>query len=551
MVIMSCSSVMMAIAGEQLVSNPLNLVKSGHYVNPVIHADYSDPDVVASPDGNTFYMTASSFQCVPGLPILRSNDLVNWTLVNHALDSVPPTDYYGSGIPRHGKGVWAPCIKYHDGEYYIYWGDPDFGIFMTKTKDPEKKWSAPVLVRAGKGLIDPSPFWDKDGKAYLSNGWAASRCGFNSILTISEMSADGTSLISAPRIIYDGNDGVNHTVEGTKLYRRGEYYYLFAPAGGVRDGWQLVMRSKNILGPYESRIVMAQGETDINGPHQGAWVTNAAGEDWFLHFQDKGAFGRVVHLNPMEWVEDWPVIGIDKDKDGCGEPVRKHARPKVSTEGMGGVKMNNDEGSSLFQWHSNYDDVFGFPIPDGLMRIYGHKLSEGFVNFWEVPNLWMQKFPAEEFSFVADVVISAKENADGVSSGIIVMGWDYCRLGLTKRGDSFVLQLVECKDAEQGGKEMVKDIAKLSPDRCYSAGLYGNMECVLRLKVSVDSKGGCRFFYGTGNGGFKSVPGVFKARAGKWIGAKVGFYSVTPAGCDERGWIDVKKVETKLLNKRN
>lgn len=544
LLVLGCSMVAATAAVEQSVSNPANMRESRQYENPVIHADYSDPDVVASPDGKTFYMTASSFQCTPGLPVLRSHDLVNWTLVNHAIDSVPPVDFYGAGIPRHGKGVWAPCIKYHDGEYYIYWGDPDFGIFMVKTENPEGKWSRPVLVRAGKGLIDPSPFWDEDGKAYLSNGWAASRAGFNSILTVSEMTPDGTALISAPKIIYDGNDGVNHTVEGTKLYKRGGYYYLFAPAGGVADGWQLVMRSKNIYGPYESKIVMSQGKTDINGPHQGAWVRNAAGEDWFLHFQDKGAFGRVVHLNPMKWVADWPVIGEDRDGDGCGDPVKKYRRPSVAFGMPVSASAVNDP-ASLFQWHSNYNDLFGFPLPGGLMRLYGHTLSENFVNFWEVPNLWLQKFPSDSFTFTADVVVSAKENAEGVSSGVIVMGWDYCRLGLEKRGDSFVLQLVSCVDAEQGGRESVKDVARISPDRIYAAGLHANMECGLRLRVKVDKDGMCRFSYALQDGKFIDVEGVFKARAGKWIGAKVGFYSVTPAGCGDRGWIDVCSISNK------
>lgn len=143
------------------------------------------------------------------------------------------------------------------------YSDPDYGIFMVKTTDPEGQWSEPVLVKAGKGLIDPTPLWDNDGKAYLANAWAASRTGFNSIITLSEMTPDGASVTGNPRIIYDGNDGVNHTLEGPKLYRRGDYYYIFAPAGGVEQGWQLVMRSKNINGPYESKIVMAQGKSDI------------------------------------------------------------------------------------------------------------------------------------------------------------------------------------------------------------------------------------------------------------------------------------------------
>ena len=231
LVILICTSLTATAREAQFVSNPSN-VKGNTYQNPIIEADYSDPDPVAAPDGKTFYMTASSFQCTPGLPILKSTDLVNWSIVNYAIDAVPPTEYY-TDAPRHGKGVWAPCMRYHDGEYYIYWGDPDFGIYMVKTADPEGTWSEPVLVKAGKGMIDPTPLWDTDGKAYLANAWAASRSGFNSVVTVSEMSPDGTSIISKPRVVFDGNDGINHTIEGPKLYKRGDYYYILAPAGGV------------------------------------------------------------------------------------------------------------------------------------------------------------------------------------------------------------------------------------------------------------------------------------------------------------------------------
>lgn len=538
MLILICSAVVAMTAAGQGVLVSSNPVKGSRFTNPIINADYSDPDVVASPDGRTFYMTASSFQCVPGLPILKSSDLVNWELIGYALDSVPPADYYGSGIPRHGKGVWAPCFRYHDGMYYIFWGDPDFGIFMVNTPNPEGDWSSPVLVRPGKGLIDPTPFWDIDGKAYLANGWAASRSGFNSIVTISEMAPDGTRLIGAPRIVYDGNDGVNHTVEGPKMYRRGEYYYLFAPAGGVADGWQLVMRSKNIFGPYESKIVMVQGDTDINGPHQGAWVTGADGSDWFVHFQDRGPFGRVIHLNPLAWVNDWPVIGVDHDGDGIGSPVREYSRPTSY-----GIPGPTDNIASLFQWHSNYSDFFGFPMPDALMRIYSHKLSADSKNLWEVPNLWLMKFPSDNFTFTADVAISAKEGCNGVSSGIIVMGWDYCRVGLTEQGDDFVLRMVQCTDAEQGGNEIVHDIAVIRPDRIYEAGLHKNLEKNIRLRVTVDNQARCRFAYSLDDGVYINIPYTFTARAGKWIGAKVGFYSIAPSTVADRGWLDVKNIK--------
>ncbi|WP_455169171.1 family 43 glycosylhydrolase, partial [Aegicerativicinus sediminis] len=140
----------------------------GTYTNPIIYADYSDPDVVRV--GDDFYMTASSFNCAPGLPILHSKDMINWQLINYALPEQVPTDIFNT--PQHGNGVWAPSIRYHKNEIYIYWGDPDFGIYMVKTKDPFGQWDSPVLVMEGKGLIDPCPLWDDDGKAYLVHAYA-------------------------------------------------------------------------------------------------------------------------------------------------------------------------------------------------------------------------------------------------------------------------------------------------------------------------------------------------------------------------------------------
>src|SRR5262249_30528271 len=123
------------------------------YTNPILHADYSDPDVVRV--GADYYMTASSFSHVPGLPILHSNDLVSWTLVGHALPRLVPDDMFR--VPQHGKGVWAPAIRHHAGRFWIYYPDPDVGIYVTTAQDPRGPWTAPVLVKGGKGLIDPCP----------------------------------------------------------------------------------------------------------------------------------------------------------------------------------------------------------------------------------------------------------------------------------------------------------------------------------------------------------------------------------------------------------
>ena len=510
---------------------------NGMYRNPVLHADYSDPDVCAV--GEDYFLTASSFNCTPGLPILHSKDLVNWKIVNYALKKVEPVEYYNEA--RHGKGVWAPSIRFHGGMYYIYWGDPDFGIFMVKTRDPYGEWDAPVLVKAGKGMIDPCPLWDDDGRVYLAHAWAGSRAKFNSVLTVCELNKEGTKVISDPVLVFDGNDGVNHTIEGAKFYKRNGFYYLFAPAGGVVSGWQLVMRSKDVYGPYEARIVMAQGKTDINGPHQGGWVDTPAGESWFLHFQDKEAYGRVLHLNPMKWVNDWPVIGVDKDGDGCGDPVSRYRKPKIGKTYPIETPVESDEFDTRklglqWEWHANYQDVFGFTTNMGYARIYGHELSPHFKNFWEVPNLLMQKFPAEEFTATAKLKVSAKD--DGQLSGLIIMGWDYSWIGVEKQGEKFLLKQAVCKDAEQGNLEQVSTLAVLEPSRKFEAGLFPNYEREIYIRVHVDKGAYCRFSYSLDGKKFTEAGTLFKARQGKWIGAKVGMFSVTPHG-KERGWVDV------------
>lgn len=510
---------------------------NGMYRNPVLHADYSDPDVCAV--GEDYFLTASSFNCTPGLPILHSKDLVNWKIVNYALKKVEPVEYYNEA--RHGKGVWAPSIRFHEGVFYIYWGDPDFGIFMVKTRDPYGEWDKPVLVKAGKGMIDPCPLWDDDGRVYLAHAWAGSRAKFNSVLTVCEMNKEGTAVISDPVLVFDGNDGVNHIIEGAKFYKRNGFYYLFAPAGGVVSGWQLVMRSKDVYGPYEARIVMAQGKTDINGPHQGGWVDTPAGESWFLHFQDKGAYGRVLHLNPMKWVNDWPVIGVDKDGDGCGDPVSRYRKPKTDKTYPIETPVESDEFDTRklglqWEWHANYQDVFGFTTNMGYARIYGHELSPHFKNFWEVSNLLMQKFPAEEFTATAKLKVSAKD--DGQLSGLIIMGWDYSWIGVEKQGEKFLLKQAVCKDAEQGNLEQVSTLAVLEPSRKFEAGLFPNYEREIYIRVHVDKGAYCRFSYSLDGKKFTEAGTLFKARQGKWIGAKVGMFSVTPHG-KERGWLDV------------
>ena len=508
----------------------------GTYTNPVINADYSDPDVCVV--GDDYYMTASSFNCIPGLPILHSKDLVNWQIVGHALNRLTPTEEFDK--PSHGNGVWAPSIRYHDGMFYIYWGDPDQGVFRVTATNPAGPWSEPLCVIPGKGMIDTTPLWDDDGRCYLVNGWANSRSRFASVLTVRELDSEGKRPISDPVIVFDGNGTENRTCEGPKFYKRDGWYWIMCPAGGVPTGFQLAMRAKSPYGPYESKVVLAQGTTAVNGPHQGGWVHTSQGEDWFLHFQDKECYGRVVHLQPVTWKDNWPVMGKVPAKGYCGEPVITWRKPKTA----GNVQVVNPVESDEFneprlglqwQWHANYDQKFGMPTAFGTYRIYTHKVSEQYANLWEVPNLLLQKTPADNFTATTRLRFTSK--ADNQVGGLLVMGLDYFALTLKRVGDKFLLQLVTCKSADKGTPEQVTTIATLNPTEVdkidYQPGIHKDIW--LRVRVA---DGQCCFSYSTNGKKYQDAGQSYTMKEGKWIGAKVGLMAIEPAGKTNRGWID-------------
>ena len=518
----------------------------GTYTNPVINADYSDPDVCVGPSGEDYYMTASSFQCTPGLPILHSRDLVNWEIVGYALKSLYEgdcklTEHYNK--VQHGNGVWAPSIRYHQGEYYIYWGDPDHGVYMVKTKNPAGEWEKPVCVIRGKGYIDTTPLWDEDGRCYLVNGWANSRSKFASVLTVREMSADGTKAIGQPVIVFDGNGTENRTCEGPKFYKRDGWYWIMCPAGGVPEGFQLAMRSKSPYGPYEAKKVLQQGKTAINGPHQGAWVHTKYGEDWFLHFQDKEAYGRVMHLNPVDWSTGWPIMGKK------GEPVTTYKKPKSS----GTVVVNPVESDEFnaptvgrqWQWQANYDEKFGVPTAFGTMRIYTHKLDTDWKNLWTVPNMLLQKTPADEFTVTAKLRFTSK--ADGQMGGIIMMGHNYQALVVRREGREFKLLILTCQDADRGKAQQEELITTLKPtaeDKIdYKPGIHEDI--YLQLRVSNAQAGAAHggkplvsFAWSQNGKKFTPCGSQYEMKQGKWIGAKFGFVAVDTNPKTDRGWID-------------
>ncbi len=496
---------------------------NGKYKNPIIYADYSDPDVIRV--GNDFYLVSSSFDQIPGLPILHSKDLVNWTIIGHALLRQPPYNVYSK--VQHGNGAWAPSIRYHKGDYYIYYPDVDFGIYMVKAKNPAGPWSIPVLVQAGKGLEDPCPLWDNDGKAYLIHAFAGSRAGIRNLLVLNRMNPEGTKVLDEGVIVYDGHEK-DPGVEGPKLYKRNGYYYIFAPAGGVKLGWQIVLRSRNIYGPFERRVVMKQGTTSINGPHQGAWVETKSGESWFIHFQDRGAYGRVDLLEPMKWKDGWPIIGVDPSGSGIGQPVLTYRMPNVGKTYSIKVPQTSDEFNSLrlgmqWQWQANPGATWLFTSGDGNLRLYAQIVPDSIKNLWGVPNILMQKFPAEQFTATVKFRFHPLLNEDKV--GFIVMGASYAYLSLIKKEDGIYLCYSTCLHADKGKPEKTEVISKLSDSTTY-----------FRVKVTKGAL--CEFSFSTDGLNFTNAGKPFTAVPGRWIGAKVGMFCTSREKSNDSGYAD-------------
>ncbi|MGW4986933.1 family 43 glycosylhydrolase [Streptomyces mirabilis] len=487
----------------------------GTYRNPVLDADWSDPDLLCV--GDDFYLTASSFGRVPGLPLLHSRDLVNWTLVGHALQRLEPAGDFRK--PRHDCGVWAPSLRYHDDRFWIFWGDPDHGIFQVNAPEIRGPWTRPHLVKEGKGLIDACPLWDEEtGEAYLVHAWAKSRAGVKNRLTGHRMRPDGTGLLDEGKVIIDADRIPGwFTLEGPKAYRHDGWFWIFAPAGGVETGWQGAFRSRGFFGPYEERVVLEQGDTEVNGPHQGGWVRTKAGEDWFAHFQQRGPYGRVVHLQPMRWGDDsWPVLG---DK---GVPVAVHRKPRLLPQSPSAPATDDDFPGGRFgrqwQWTANRQDGWATQhSADGLRlscvrTVDAHDLRR-------LPNVLTQRLPGTPA--IVEVELRLDSEEPGARAGLAVLGDAFSWIGLQREADGSV-RLVH-RFAESGA-ERERDAAR---PREAPEG---------RARLWIESGAGarCRFSYDVG-GGRQPSGQVFAATPWRWVGALLGLFALAPVGGGHAG----------------
>ncbi|MBW4888505.1 glycoside hydrolase 43 family protein [Mucilaginibacter sp. HMF5004] len=281
---------------------------NGTYTNPVIPADFPDPDVVKV--GDTYYMVSTTMFIFPGVPIIKSHDLVNWEYCSNA---VPRFDfgkcYDLEDCNRYGHGQWATSIKYHNGKFYLLFITLNEGGFMCTASKAEGPWEVKKLP---KGFYDPGLFFDDDGRIYVAQGY-----GKISITEVDENLAPKTK----DSLVFTGN--IRGGLEGTHVYKINGYYYLYSTYGGG-NGIQVALRSKNIYGPYEQKIVISDTTPGVTfGVHQGALIQTNTGQWWTMLFVDSGPFGRFPSLQPVTWVDGWPMVGVN------GKGVITYKKPDV------------------------------------------------------------------------------------------------------------------------------------------------------------------------------------------------------------------------------
>lgn len=463
---------------------------NGTYINPVLNADYSDPDVVRV--GSDYYMVCSEFHFM-GMPVLHSVDLVNWTIVGRIYDEFKFAPEYDSN-ERYAGGSWAPAIRFHAGKFFVYFCTPKEGLFMSSAEKAEGPWDPLVQVEAVDGWEDPCPFWDDDGRAYLGH----SKVGAGPII-IHQMSADGKSLLDDGLTVYTGP-----VAEGTKIHKRDGYYYLSIPERGVEIGWQTILRSENIYGPFEKKVVLETGSTMINGPHQGSLIDTPDGEWWFLHFQSVPAVGRVVHLQPAYWRGGWPVIGVDLDRNGIGEPVYVWKKPAVSRESkiVKPQASDNFDGNKLgVQWawnHNPVDSVWSLTKEHGKLSLEA-LYAPGFL---QAKNTLTQKVMGARGQ--ASVRLDGSKLKEGQMAGMCLMAKEFALVGLKRKKDGLYIF------AETGGIKEEKKIAQ--------------SELLLQILISPERKQN-QFFYSIDMYNFTPIGDKFQVLSGNWKGPKIGLFT--------------------------
>ena len=389
-------------------------------VNPLTYTDIPDNDVIRV--GNDFYMVSTTMYFCPGAPIMHSRDLVHWSIISYVYDCLNDDDIYNlrNGRNAYGKGQWAASLRYVDGIYYcLFIANDQNKTYIYKTRDiTSSNWERTVIDRA---FHDAGMLFE-DGHLYIVWG--------NGELRITELKPDGSGILEGgiDQLLIDSpRQGQNLRAEGSHFYHIGDYYYVLEidwPSGGVRT--ETCWRSKNLLGPYESRIVL-QGAFDGRGDGvaQGAIFDTAKGDWYAMMFQDHGAVGRIPTLQPLTWTDGWPVIG------DAGVPV-KEFQVNLKPYGENRVWASDEfdykaDGLDLvWQWNHKPDDtLWSVTERKGWLRLKSGYKADDIMN---ARNTLTQRTVGPRC--YSEVLVDASGMKPGDNAGLCAFQSNYCRIGV-------------------------------------------------------------------------------------------------------------------------
>jgi beta-xylosidase len=345
------------------------------------------------------------------------------------------------------------------------------------------------------------------------------------------MSWDGKTVYGEGKTVATGP-----TLEGPKFLKRKGEYYLFAPEGGIDQGYQVVLRSSSIWGPYEKRTLLEQGSTDINGPHQGSWIDLESGESWFYHFQQHLGWGRIGHLQPAGWQEDgWPWMGKDHDGNGIGEPVINAAKPNVGRTFPVTLPQSSDEFESdslglQWLWNHNPDPAFwSLSERPGWLRLKAKPISSS-SGIAGVRNLQIP-FEEDNITFAYNTLVQlamgkestatlkmdASQMTDGQRAGATLFGKNYGWIGLVKEEGKLYI------GANIGGE--------------YFAGpeLQGK---TIHLKLALGAPSNPLFYFSTDGSNYQRLGADYSVGRDWFEGIKFGLFTYHLSQAQAGGFVD-------------
>jgi beta-xylosidase len=404
-----------------------NNSETGTYTNPLISADFPDPDVIFVND--TYYMVSTTMFIFPGVTILKSKDLVNWEYCSNAIPRFDFSPCYNlDNCHRYSHGQWATSLKYNNGKFYLLFITLDEGGFLCTSSKAEGPWE---IKKLPKGFYDPGLFFDEDGKMYVAHG-------YNNIM-VTEVGQD-LSPKSADSLVYRGD--IRRGLEGAHVYKIGAYYYLYCTYGGL-DGIQVALRSKNIYGPYEQKVVIQDTTQGINfGIHQGALIKTQTGEWWTILFVDSGPFGRFPSLQPVTWVDDWPMVGVN------GKAVTTYKKPNVGKSFPKTILPTSDEFSDpnlgmQWGWNHNPDSTkWSLEQRPGYLRLTTARVTS---SLREARNTLTQRIIANRNQDIPTGALTKIEFAkmkDGDIAGLAVFQDPYAYIAVQKQNGAHMLIMV-------------------------------------------------------------------------------------------------------------